>query len=123
MTLLKINIDSLLFVKNTTLLTSVNRLKKLIGNHCLYVYLPIQIELSDRDGLNYCHQSDANTPLGGLKIPIEAQPIYTANGITAILVTTHEEETVILLGSKRGHLTKVTCFFKKSTVNFTVTFT
>ncbi len=107
MNLLKINIDCLLFVKNTTLLTSLNRLKKLIGNHYLYVYLPIQIELSDRDGLNYCHQSDTNTPLGGLKIPIEAQPIYTDNGITAILVTPHEGETAIFLGSKRGHLKKV----------------
>ncbi|XP_071810480.1 plexin A3-like [Asterias amurensis] len=72
------------------------------------VQSPGLIALADRDGLNYCHQSDTNTPLGGLKIPIEAMAIYShSSAITAIAVTPHFEATVVLLGDELGHLKKL----------------
>ncbi len=71
------------------------------------VQSPGLIDLIDGDGLNYCHQSDTNTPLGGLKILIEAESIYSSSSaITAIAVTPHFDATVLLLGDELGHLKK-----------------
>ncbi|XP_022109096.1 plexin-A2-like [Acanthaster planci] len=66
------------------------------------------IQTLNNMGPSYCHNTEFQTPLGGLHPSIEAQAIYSTNSsIEAVAALPHNGATVILLGDERGNLTKL----------------